>query len=87
MYLDAYGVQALYQRAGYLLEYFQEEMQLSQEFIDYCKNRVGKGTAYLLQEAKHGGVFVREWGLVVPEGLFKPDEHSDHKSTQSSRLM
>ncbi len=74
-YLDAYGVQALYQRAGYLLDYFREEMQLSQEFIEYCKNQVGKGTAYLLEEAKHRGVYVGEWGLVVPEGLLTAEEH------------
>lgn len=70
-YLDAYGVQALYQKAGYLLEYFRDEMHLNQEFIAYCKNQVGKSTRYLLKEAKHGGKYVRDWGLVVPEGLFK----------------
>jgi predicted transcriptional regulator of viral defense system len=74
-YLDSYGVQALYQRAGYLLDYFREEMQLSQEFIEHCKNQVGKGTAYLLEEAKHRGVYVREWGLVAPEGLLTAEEH------------
>lgn len=74
-YLDAYGVQALYQRAGYLLEHFGEELQLSREFIEYCQNQVGKSTRYLSEEAKHMGVYVREWRLVVPEGLFAPDEH------------
>ena len=53
-YLDAYGVQALYQRAGYLLDFFRDEMKLSHEFIEYCKKQVEKGTAYLSEEAKHG---------------------------------
>ena len=53
-YLDACGVQALCQRASYSLEYFKDEMQLSQEFIKYCKNQVKKSTGYLLEEAKHG---------------------------------
>ena len=39
-----YLEQALYQRAAYLLDYFREELQLSQEFLEYCKNQVGKGT-------------------------------------------
>lgn len=65
-YLDSYNVQALYQRAGYLLEFFREEMELSQEFIEYCRNQMGNGTAYLSDEAKHGGAYVKEWGLVVP---------------------
>lgn len=73
-YLDAYGVQALYQRAGYLLDFFRDEMKLSHEFIEYCKKQVEKGTAYLSEEAKHGGAYVKEWGLVVPERLFKLDE-------------
>lgn len=73
-YLDAYGVQALYQRTGYLLEYFSKEMKLSQEFIMYCKNQVGKSIGYLSEEAKHGGKYVREWGLVVSEELFVAEE-------------
>ena len=73
--MDAYGVQALYQRVGYLLEYFMKELQLSQKFIEYCRNQVGKSTGYLLEEAKSGGVYVSEWGLVVPEGLFELYEH------------
>ena len=64
------------QALGYLLDYFREEMQLGQEFIEYCKNQVGKGTVYLLEEAKHQGVYVGEWRLVIPEGLFKSDEYS-----------
>ncbi|NMA93013.1 MAG: transcriptional regulator [Firmicutes bacterium] len=76
-YLDAYRVQALYQRAGYLLDYFREEMRLSQEFIEYCKNRVGKSTAYLLEEAKHRGVYVKEWQLIVPEGLIAGEHGGD----------
>jgi predicted transcriptional regulator of viral defense system len=73
IYLDAYGVQALYQKAGFLLEKFVEQLQLSQEFVEYCRSKAGKSTRYFLAEAKKDGMYVREWRLVVPDGLFGGD--------------
>jgi len=70
-YLDSYGVQVLYQKTGFLLENFMEEFQLSKSFIEYCRSQSGKSTRYFLINAKDGGVFVRDWKLVVPEGLFE----------------
>lgn len=69
-YLDMYNIKALYQKTGFLLARFREEMLLSPEFIEYCKGKVGKSTNYLLKEAKSGGVYNSEWKLVVPEDLF-----------------
>ena len=65
-----YNIKALYQKTGFLLARFREEMLLSPEFIEYCKSKVGKSTNYLLKEAKSGGVYNSEWKLVVPEDLF-----------------
>jgi predicted transcriptional regulator of viral defense system len=69
-YLDRYNIQALYQKTGFILEHYMHEMQLSESFINYCKNKKGKSTRYLIKEAKNEGVYNREWKLVVPEGLF-----------------
>lgn len=69
-YLDIYNTQGLYQRAGYLLDHYKEEMQLSKEFIEYCKDKIGKSRRYLVNESKEDSYYNREWQLMVPEGLF-----------------
>lgn len=71
IYLDAYKVQGLYQKTGYLLEHFMEELQLSREFIEYCRSQIENSTRYFLTKPRNGGVYVKEWKLIVPEGLFE----------------
>lgn len=66
-YLDAYNMQFLYQKAGFLMEHYKKELQLSDEFIDYCKSKTGKSTRYL---TKDSGTYRKEWKLVVPDELF-----------------
>ncbi len=70
-YLDLYNTQSLYQRVGYLLNYYQKEMQLSNEFIEYCKGKIGKSRLYLVSDAKDESFYNNEWGLMVPKGLFE----------------
>lgn len=70
-YLDHYDTQGLYQRVGYLLDHYRKEMQLSEDFINYCKSKIGKSRRYLVSEAKVNSLYNREWELMVPEGLFK----------------
>ena len=86
-YLDAYRVQALYQRAGYLLDYFREEMQLSQEFIEHCKNQVGIGTATCWPAApryvRSGDCLSEDYSSLMNTLVISLVEH---KSTQSSKL-
>ena len=69
-YLDAYNIQALYQKTGFILEHYMSEMQLPQAFINYCKSKTGKSTRYLTKESVNAGVYNSEWRLVVPDGLF-----------------
>lgn len=73
-YLGGYDTQVLYQKTGYLLEHYRKDMQLSDEFIQYCKGRIGKSTRYLLQEGADDNYYNNEWKLVIPEGLFGIDE-------------
>jgi len=70
-YLDIYDIQGLYQRAGYLLDHYRNQMQLSMDFIKYCKDRIGKSRGYLVSEAKENSYYNREWELMVPKGLFE----------------
>ena len=70
-YLDIYNTQGLYQRVGYLLDHYRKEMQVSKEFIEYCKGQIGKSRRYLVSEAKDDSFYNSEWELMVPEGLFE----------------
>ncbi len=69
-YLEIYNTQALYQKTGLLLQQYRKEMQLSQDFIDYCKGKIGKSRRYLLRETYKDNSYNSEWKLMVPKGLF-----------------
>lgn len=76
-YLDLYNTQVLYQRVGYILDHYRKEMQLSEEFTEYCKNKIGKSRRYLVNESKNNSFYNSEWKLMVPEGLFGTDQGGD----------
>ncbi len=67
VFLDVYDMQFLYQKAGFILEHYKKELQISDRFIDYCKSKTGKSTRYL---SKGSGKYCAEWKLVIPDGLF-----------------
>ena len=69
-YLEIYNTQGLYQRVGYLLQHYQKEMQLSNDFIDSCKEKIGKSRRYLLNEESQKNIYNSEWKLMIPEDLF-----------------
>lgn len=73
-YLTIYNTQGLYQRVGYLLQHYQNEMQLSTDFINCCKEKIGKSRRYLLNEANQQNIYNTEWKLMIPEGLFEITE-------------
>lgn len=77
-YLDIYNTQGLYQRVGYLLDHYRKEIQLSKEFIEYCKSKIGKSTRYLVSETKGNSFYNNEWKLMVPEDLFKITDQGGH---------
>ena len=84
-YLDTYNTQGLYQRVGYLLDHYRKEMQLSKEFIEYCKDKIGKSRRYLVNEAKEASSYNSEWKLMVPEGLFEITDQGSLSSNQNKR--
>ena len=70
-YIDIYNTQGLYQKAGFLLDHYRKEMQLSKEFVEYCKSKIGKSKRYLVSEFKENSYYNSEWELMVPKGLFE----------------
>ena len=68
-YLAVYNKQVLYQKVGYILRHFQEEFHLSETFFTECAAHIGKSTRYMT--AGGGGVYDKEWRLVVPENLMR----------------
>lgn len=73
-YLKVYNTQGLYQRVGYLMQHYQKEMQVSNDFIDSCKEKIGKSRRYLLNKTIVGSTYNSDWELMVPEGLFEITE-------------
>lgn len=71
LYLDIYDIQGLYQRVGYLLDHYRNEFQISKDFVDYCKDKIGNSIRYLISETKEDSKFDRQWKLMVPGGLFE----------------
>jgi len=71
-YLDAYSKQVLYQKTGYILEYYRNIWNLSDSFFSTCESRIGKSKRYLHMPSKYGKMeYNRRWRLIVPYDLKK----------------
>jgi len=68
-YLEIYDLQALYQKVGYILSLFQDNLKLNHLLFDQLKMKINKSVAYLNEEAKLDGVYISEYQLVVPKWL------------------
>lgn len=68
-YLDCYNIQFVYQKAGFLLEYFKEQLKLSDNFITYCHNKIITSKRYMGD--KDGQEYNARWRLFTPRRLFK----------------
>lgn len=67
-YLDDYGKQFLYQKAGFLLEYFRQEVKLSDRFFETCKQKIGDSTRYLTDPSESSSYF-KQWKLCAPANV------------------
>ena len=68
-YLDAYKTQALYQRTGFILSYFQNEMKLRDTFFEECKTKTGKSVRYLTTDPTESDTYFKEWKLYAPKNI------------------
>lgn len=66
--LDLYHCGKLYQKTGYILEIFQEDLGLPDFFLDECEKHLPDSKSYFSDE-KDGFVFHKRWRLFAPENL------------------
>lgn len=66
-YLPLYNRQFLYQKTGYVLQHFKEELRLSDSFFTECASHIGNSIRYL--STKKEGKYNKVWQLIVPENL------------------
>lgn len=67
-YLKLFNKQALYQKTGFILSYFQKEMKLSDTFFEFCQSKVGKSIRYLT-ERQESTIYFNEWKLYAPKNI------------------
>ena len=71
-YLDIYGKQVLYQKAGYILEHYRDLWSLSDNFFAACKERIGLSKRYFFKLSAHDEVeYNSRWQLVIPHDFYK----------------
>jgi len=70
-HLEGYHVQTLYQKTAFIFSLLNENMKPSISFMEEMKSKLNKGVAYLNEEAKYRGVFIKEFQLIVPKWIIK----------------
>ena len=71
-YLERYGKQFLYQKAGYILNHLKNELRLSEGFFEICERKVSKSVRYFYSGIENEqNAFDKRWRLFVPENLMK----------------
>lgn len=67
-YLSMYDSAFLYQKTGFLAALYQRELNISDEFIEGCKQRIGNSKRYLTNGTSDP-VYSGEWNLVYPGNI------------------
>ncbi|NLG94514.1 MAG: transcriptional regulator [Acetomicrobium flavidum] len=70
MYLKCYNKQILFQKTGYILEYFKDSLKLSDAFFKTCAAAIAKSVRYLYRGLdKENATYNKRWRLIVPTNL------------------
>ena len=67
--LNAYNCVLLYQKAGYILQHYQEKFGLSNAFFDECKRHLTRQVKYFLKDEYGDVEYNSEWRLMAPKNL------------------
>ena len=67
--LDAYNCILLYQKAGYILQHYQNQFGLTDAFFDECKRHLTKQVKYFLKDEYGEVEYNSEWQLMAPKNL------------------
>lgn len=71
-YLDEYRQANLYQKAGFILMQFSEQLSLPKSFFDYCMSKIPKSKKYLFPKVEAlvtPFILHKEWMLFAPKNL------------------
>lgn len=75
-YLKAFNNRFLWQKAGFILKDFAQQLKLSDRFFELCKTEKGKSTRYLIPHEANT-VYSKEWSLIVPSNYDKIMEEGE----------
>ena len=64
--LDAAPSKSSYQRAGYLLSLYKEQLGLSDAFFEHCSKRIGNNVSYLTPD-EDCDTYDKKWKICVPK--------------------
>lgn len=67
--LEAYNCVLLYQKAGFILQHFQNKFMFSNEFFAECKRHLTKQVKYFLSNEYNEIVYNSTWQLMAPKNL------------------
>lgn len=82
-YLDAYNKKVLYQKTGYILEHYQKQLRLSDNFFDACMSKIKQSVRYLYHGIEHEpNIFCGHWKLVVPQDLMNITSKGGNKNAE-----
>ncbi len=71
-YLAEYNKCFLYQKTGYILEHFKDELYIPDTFLETCKKHSGNSSRYLLKSISKNNIdFNNYWHLTVPKKLWQ----------------
>ena len=58
----------LYQKMGFIASQYRNELNISDEFINICKQRKGSSKRYLVNDISEPA-YARDWSLVYPKHI------------------
>ena len=68
--LLAYNKDTLYKKAGYYLAFFKDQLNLSNEFFDFCKmNTNDKNKTFFVSRKDEDLVYISEWSLYAYKNI------------------
>jgi len=67
--LESYNQILLYQKVGFILEQFKEQLNLSENFFNVCKNKLTNQIKYFLEDEYKEIEFNSTWKLMAPKNL------------------
>ncbi|MEI8216320.1 MAG: transcriptional regulator [Eubacteriales bacterium] len=69
-YLEAFDSQILYQKVGYVLSHFKNDMQIDESLFVFCKSKLNKSVRYFYRGIENESpLYNNYWQLFVPKSL------------------